>query len=168
MTPKKKIIIIAIVVFVILAIVISIWAARQKSLLEKTCFKPNGIAVKRFGLKDADVTLNLLMNNMSSIDYTITKQDYKILISGKEVSHIKSGKDQYIAAGTKSPVALDVKFNLSQIAKQTIAELVTSGDVKIVMKGYAKIRKGIFPYKYPVDATFTMKEMTSGEPSDPC
>lgn len=162
---KKALIILA----VILVIVVVVWSINQKKLLEKTCFsqakKP--VTVKKIGLKESEITLNMLMKNKSAIDYHINKQKYEVIINDKKVSDIVSRKEHHIKAdGLASPIGLDVKFNPSAATWEAIKELATTGDVKIQLKGTARIRKGLFFYNYPVDSVFTMKDFTSE--SEPC
>lgn len=163
----KKALLILLVVLVLFTLVS--WTVNQKKLLEKTCFSPakKPVTIKRLGLRESEITINMLMKNKSAVDYHINKQKYKVLINDKEVSQIVSRDEYRIKAdGVASKISLDVKFNPSAATWQAIKELTTTGDLKIQLIGNARVRKGLLFYNYPVDSVFTMKDFTTE--SEPC
>lgn len=148
------------------------WLINQRSMLDKTCFKPAGFVPNKLGINDTDINIKLNMKNKSDVDYYITKQIYNVFINDNFVGVIRNDNEQYILPNKTSPLWLNVRFNPLKVANISWDTLTTvlskGGDAKIQIKGNAKVRKGIFSFNYPVDSTFTLKELTATGGSEPC
>jgi len=158
----------------ILGTYIVTYLVKQSNLLRETCFKPAGFVPNKLTLNEADINLKLKMKNKSDIDYYLKQQLYNVFINDKFVGSVKNNNKLYIAQNKTSDVWLNIKFNPLQVANlswDTLKELLTTGgDAKIQLKGNAKVvvASGLFAFDYPVDETFSLKELTSGAKADPC
>ena len=147
---------------------VAMYLYKQSQLMYDTCFKPAGFIPNSLGLTNADINIKLMMKNKSKIDYYLKNQVYNVYISDQFVGAIKNPNKLYIAPEKSSPVWLNVKFNPMQVANiswDTLKGLLTNGgDVKIQIKGNARVvdKNGFFGFNYPVDETFTLKDLTSG------
>ena len=148
--------------------------AKQGSMLKKTCFKPAGFVPNKLSINDADINIKLKMKNKSKIDYYLKNQIYNVYINDQFVGVIRNANKLYIAPEKSSDVWLNVKFNplkVANISWDTIKDILSKGgDAKIQLKGNARVvdKSGLFAFNYPVDSTFSLKDLTSGTTSDPC
>lgn len=147
---------------------------KQAGLLKKTCFKPAGFVPNKLSLQDADINIKLKMKNKSKIDYYLKNQIYNVYINEQFVGVIKNDNKLYIAPDKTSDVWLNLRFNplkAVNISWDTLKDLLSKGgDAKIQIKGNARVsdKSGIFGFNYPVDQTFSLKDLTTNSGKEPC
>lgn len=150
------------------------WLIKQRSMLDKTCFRPTGFAPISLTLSNASINIKLNLKNKSSVGYYLKNQVYNTFINGQFVGVIRNSKSQYILPESPNDVWLNVKFNPMQVTNiswDTLKDLILkNSDVKIQIKGSATVvTKGkIFAFSYPVDETFNLRDIAKGGTSEPC
>lgn len=138
---------------------------RQYDLLEKTSFKPAGFAPNKLTLNEADFNIKLKMNNDSAVDYYLKDQVYNLYINNSFVAVIRNPNQIYVAPEKSTDIWLNVKFNPMNVKNlswlQIKEMLLKNSSLAIQLKGNAKVKllNGVFSFDYPVDETFTMKDL---------
>lgn len=147
------------------------YGIQQKRLLHKTCFKPASFVPNKLSVNQADINIKLKMKNKAHVGYAIKSQQYEMYINNSFVGTIENNNQIFIAPQSTTDVWLNIKFNplhVANISWDTIKDLIVKGgDLRIKLKGKAKIKKGIFTFNYPLNESFTLKELL--QPSEePC
>lgn len=151
------------------------WLAKQRSALDKTCFKAAGFAPNKLTINQADINIKLKMKNKSKIGYYLKNQIYNVYINDQFIGTIKNPNRLYIVPEKTTDVWLNIKFNplqLGNISWDTMKDLILKNkDVNVQLKGNAKIVAGggMFAFNYPVDETFKLSDLAKGGTvADPC
>jgi LEA14-like dessication related protein len=171
MTTKKKIILGLIVVGIA---GIGLWLYNQSQKLLDFCMSVKGGKILNAGPTNVEISIVLGFENKSSLDVTVSNQNYDVFLNNILITNIKSDKVKLLAPKQVSDIPLTISFNPTKLkgsAINIIKDIASNPDaVKITFKGNLGVKTGVINLqKFPVNMTMTLKELTSPKKSSsPC
>jgi LEA14-like dessication related protein len=143
---------------------------RQKQLLSQNTYKIKNVSVVTFDTTadNAVLLVYVQINNQTDVALDLNAYDFDVTIDNNEVAKVSSRMQQHIYAKSSTTIAIRVQFKPNEAMKGLGNDIVavldkTLSGVNLELKGTVSVSHvGIPLPDYPVDMTYTLKELISG------
>ena len=136
---------------------------QYKKIMDYT-IKFKRLKINSINLNSVDFNLYLLLENKSSVEYTINSQEYSIYVNDKFLTKLQNQVSNVIKPKSFSEIGLNVKLDLVELRKTLGSSGILSSVMspeKVIVKIDMKLKVSIYGFtiNIPYSYTTSLKEI---------
>jgi LEA14-like dessication related protein len=139
----------------------------QVNLLQQLSYTPVGVRFDSISLDKAVVMVQIRIDSNSRLEALIERLSLDIYLNGFKAGHVTELKPLLIPAKGYSIVNLKVEFSPKELGQNIVSlagDFYRQKDMRIGLKGEAKVKSSFIRTTIPVDYTTTVKELMTPAP----